>query len=170
MGKAGEAGDGTMTRGIVRLCAAALVLTAIELAACSGSSSSIITSGNPPPSGSEAVGDRASRVAFISACASAYGYANDAAKLRASYIAYESRQGAAGAQLAAIERDYDSTYQDIQSLGNRKPSHCSAKDGTQVKAELLRYQSGYFEYKAAPAEDPNEWKKTRDSLNCQARC
>jgi hypothetical protein len=149
-------------------------------ALCSGCSlnNGIITGSNPLPAGSAQMGagsadvsGRATQVAFISACAPAYGYAHDPAKLRTMYLNYEARQGATHEQLASIEASYDSTYQGISELGSRKPSYCSSKDGGEVLADLRRYQSGYFEARAPVAtEGPDDWKKTRDSINCAGRC
>jgi hypothetical protein len=117
------------------------------------------------------VSGRPAQVAFISACAQAYGYAHDPIKLRATYLSYEARHGATQAQLATIGNSYDSTFQAIADLGSRKAGYCSAKDGTAMWAELKRYQSGYFEAKASAVnETSDDWKKTRDSVNCGARC
>jgi hypothetical protein len=94
---------------------------------------------------------RPAQVAFISACAEAYGYPHDPGKLKAIYLKHEAnRAGAGSAHLAAIEREYDATYQSIAELSSsRKSSYCSAKDGQVVGAELRRYQSGYFEPSSA---------------------
>jgi hypothetical protein len=93
---------------------------------------------------------RAAEVAFISACAEAYGYAHDAAKVRAGYLAYESKRGTAPGQLATLEKDYDSTYRAIGELGHRKSSFCATKDGEEVRAELRRFTSGFFEPRPPP--------------------
>jgi hypothetical protein len=86
-------------------------------------------------------------------------------------VSYEARLGASQAQLASIGNSYDSTYQAISDLGSRKASYCSVKDAAQVRADLKRYQSGYFEARATlPSEASDDWKKTRDSINCGARC
>lgn len=91
---------------------------------------------------------RPAEVAFISSCAQAYGFVHDAAKLRTAYLAYEAKRGAKPAQLSVIEKDYDATYRAIEDLGHRKSSFCSTKDGEQVRAELRRYTSGFFEAKS----------------------
>jgi uncharacterized membrane protein len=131
----------------------------------SSESASLIGAISPDVSG------RPAQVAFISACAQAYGYSHDPIKLRATYLSYEARHGATQAQLATIGNSYDSTFQAIADLGSRKAGYCSTKDGTAVWADLKRYQSGYFEAKASVAnEASDDWKKTRDSMNCGARC
>ena len=94
-------------------------------------------------------------MAFISACAQAYGYAHDAAQLRATYLNYEAKRGATSEQLSQIATYYDGAYAAIADLGSsRKSSYCSIKEGNDVRAELKRYQSGYFESKtSASAEE-----------------
>lgn len=89
--------------------------------------------------------DRSSEVAFISRCALAYGYEHDPAKVRAGYLSYEAKRGAKPPQLAIIEKDYDATYQAIGALGHRQNSFCATKDGEQVRSELRRLTSGYFD-------------------------
>ena len=64
-----------------------------------------------------------------------------------------SKRGAAPAQLASLEKDYDSTYRAIAELGHRKSSFCATKDGEEVRAELRRYTSGFFEAKPSPPAD-----------------
>jgi len=122
---------------------------------------SILTGGNTAP-GTPAVmtasfsspNERPARVAFISACAQAYGYAHDAAQLRAAYLSYESRHGATNDQLSRIARDYDGAYTAIADLGSSsKSTYCATTDGTAVRAELKRYQSGYFEAKTASSTE-----------------
>lgn len=123
---------------------------------------SILTGGNTAP-GTPAVmaasfsnpNERPARVAFISACAQAYGYAHDAAQLRATYLNYEAKQGATSDQLSQIAAYYDGAYASIADLGSSsKSSYCSRKEGNDVRAELKRYQSGYFESKtSASAEE-----------------
>jgi hypothetical protein len=77
---------------------------------------------------------RPAQIAFISACAEAYGYPHDAGKLKTIYLKYEAgRAGTDSAHLAAVEREYDATYQSIATLS----------------AELRRYQSGFFEPSSA---------------------
>ena len=131
-------------------------------AGCSNSAdSSILFGGQTGPTTGSVVTtsisgptERPARVAFISACAQAYGYAHDAAQLRAAYLSYESRHGATNDQLSRIARDYDGAYTAIADLGSSsKSTYCATTDGSAVRAELKRYQSGYFEAKAAsPSE------------------
>jgi hypothetical protein len=144
-----------------------VAMTALLHASCSNDvDTSILTGGNTAP-GTPAMAiasvsspsERPARIAFISACAQAYGYAHDAAQLRIAYLSYEAKRGATNEQIAQITRDYDGAYSAIADLGSSsKSSHCSAKDGNQVRAELRRYQSGYFESKTATTGEEFESK------------
>lgn len=86
---------------------------------------------------------RSVRVATTAACAQSYGLAVDATKLKASYLTYETRQGVPRAQFVVIENRYDVAYQ-------AAAGRCPVKDGADVKADLMRYQAGYF----TPPSDP----------------
>jgi hypothetical protein len=98
--------------------------------------------------------ERPSRVAFISACAQAYGFAHDAAQLRSAYLSYEAKRGVIGEPLAQITRDYDEAYAAIANLeSSSKSTYCSKEDGSEVRAELKRYQSGYFEDRATSSNE-----------------
>ena len=98
--------------------------------------------------------ERPSRVAFISACAQAYGFAHDAAQLRSAYLSYEAKRGVIGEPLAQITRDYDAAYAAIADLeSSSKSTYCSKKDGSEVRAELKRYQSGYFADRATSSNE-----------------
>ena len=150
------------------IMASCLATASILHAGCSNSAdSSMLFGGQTAPStGSVATAsipsptERPARVAFISACAQAYGYAHDPAQLKAAYLSYESRRGATNEQLSQIARDYDGSYTTIADLGSSsKSTYCATTDGAAVRAELKRYQSGYFEAKtASPSEgfDPTK--------------
>jgi len=93
---------------------------------------SILTGGNTAP-GTPAVmtasfsspNERPARVAFISACAQAYGYAHDAAQLRATYLNYEAKRGATSEQLSQIATYYDRADAATADLGSsKKSSYC----------------------------------------------
>jgi hypothetical protein len=154
-----------------------IVATAFH-AGCSLNSSSIFTGSNPSPEKVSSPGiflpdvtGRPEQVAFISACAQAYGYQHDPVKVRASYLSYEAKRGATQAQLATIEKTYDGTYQAIEVLGNRKSSYCATKDGEEVRSELRRYTSGFFDARSPPPVAASaDWKKTRVDPDCGGRC
>jgi hypothetical protein len=151
--------------------------TALHLG-CSLNGSSILTGSNPSPEKVSGPGvflpdlaGRPEQVAFISACAQAYGFPHDPVKLRAAYLGYEAKRGAAQAQLAGIEKTYDGTYQAIEVLGSRKSGYCSTKDGEEVRSELRRYTSGFFEPRSPPPVAASaDWKKTRVDPDCGGRC
>jgi hypothetical protein len=114
---------------------------------------------------------RTAEVAFVSACAKAYGFAHDAAKIKADYLGYERKRGATPAQVSVLDKSYDETYQGIETLGPRKTSFCSTKDGEEVRAELRRFTSGFFEPRTpVPTASSEDWKKTRGDPNCGSRC
>jgi len=156
-------GDGANMRSVATSAAGLLVALSLFHVGCTNDvDTSILTGGNTAP-GTPAVmtasfsspNERPARVAFISACAQAYGYAHDAAQLRATYLNYEAKRGATSEQLSQIATYYDGAYAAIADLGSsRKSSYCSIKEGNDVRAELKRYQSGYFESKtSASAEE-----------------
>ena len=98
---------------------------------------------------------RSVRVATTAACAQSYGVAVDATKLKTNYLSYETRQGVPRVQLAAIENGYDAAYQ--AAVGR-----CPAKDGADVKADLLRYQAGHFTPRTPPPDPPFNVKTVWD--------
>jgi hypothetical protein len=123
-------------------------------AGCSGNGSSVLTNNEKNnPTVSTFIPDvsgRTEHVAFISACAIAYGFAHDTGKLRTDYLAYEAKHGTPRAQLATLEKAYDATFQAIGQLGHRQSSFCATQDGESVRAELRRYASGLFDQRPAP--------------------
>jgi hypothetical protein len=128
--------------------------TAVLHAGCSNNGSSILTNNEKNnPTVSTFIPDvsgRTEQVAFVSACALAYGFEHDSAKLRTAYLAYETKRGSTPAQLATMEKAYDSTFQAIGQLGPRQSSFCATKDGEEVKSDLRRYTSGFFEPRPPP--------------------
>jgi hypothetical protein len=157
-----------------------LIAAMTLLLGCSGNGVGIgiLTGSNPSPEKPSPPGvflpdltGRPEQVAFTSACALAYGFTHDPVKLRAAYLAFESKRGAAREQLSNIEKAYDTTYQAIEVMGARKTSYCATKDGEEVRSELRRYTSGFFEPRSPVAEAPSaSWKKTRVDPDCGGRC
>jgi hypothetical protein len=149
-------------RGAATSAAGLLVALSVLHVGCANDvDTSILTGGNTAP-GTPAVmtatvsnpNERPSRVAFISACAQAYGYAHDPAQLRATYLNYEAKQGATTEQLSQIATYYDGAFASIADLNSSsKSSYCSVKEGNDVRAELKRYQSGYFESKTSASTE-----------------
>jgi hypothetical protein len=148
---------------VFKTIAAGLLLggSALDTGCSNSTDSSIIFGGQTAPSTTpmptasiSSPTERPARVAFISACAQAYGLVHDVAKLRSIYLSYEAKNGAIGEKLAQITRDYDGAYATIADLGSSsKSSYCSKKDGNEVRAELKRYQSGYFEDRATSSSE-----------------
>lgn len=83
-------------------------------------------------------------VAWTSARATKCGFYFDPAKLRASYLAHEGRQGASGEQLAKIEKSYDTTIKVISEGMAGKEGYCTDKKGAEIKADLNRHLAGDF--------------------------
>jgi len=163
------------------LLTSGLLIIAVAQAGCSGNGvgMGILTGSNPVPEKAAQTGvflpditGRPEQVAFTSACALAYGFTHDPVKLRTSYVAFESKRGATRGQLANIEKAYDTTYQAIDVLpGSRKSSFCATKDGEEVRSELRRYTSGFFEARTPPPLAASaDWKKTRVDPDCGGRC
>jgi hypothetical protein len=162
-------------RSVATAAAGLLVALSVLHVGCANDvDTSILTGGNTKP-GTPAVmpasfsnpNERPARVAFISACAQAYGYAHDAAQLRATYLNYEAKRGASTEELSQIATYYDGAYASIADLGSSsKSSHCSTKEGNDVRAELKRYQAGYFESKTSASAEKfdatNIWSAQAD--------
>ena len=74
--------------------------------------------------------------------------------MRATYLNYEAKLGATTEQLSQIATYYDGAYASIADLdSSSKSTYCSIKDGNDVRAELKRYQSGYFESKTSASAE-----------------
>ena len=163
-----------VSRFVTLLGTVALIAAAALPAGCSNDGAPILSTTSNAPRVEVFIPEikgRPAEVAFISACAQAYGYAHDPVKLKAAYLGYEAKRGANPAQRAEIERGYEATYQAIEALAHRKASFCSTKDGEEVKAELRRYTSGFFEARSpSPAAASADWKKGRSDPDCGARC
>jgi hypothetical protein len=138
-----------------------VALNVLHIGCANDVDTSVLTGGNTAPGTPTVVtpslaspSERPAQVAFISACAQAYGYAHDAAQLRAGYLNYEAKRGATTEQLAQIATYYDGAYASIADLGSSsKSSYCSKKQGNDVRAELKRYQSGYFESRTSASTE-----------------
>jgi hypothetical protein len=177
-------------RSALMLALALLGAAAALGAGCAdGTSSGILTDiGKPtavPASGAASREPlaRSARVASTAARAQICGLAFDSAKLRASYLAYEAKQGLDSAQLSMIEKSYDTTSSTVAAQRSAIADRCSAKQVTwtrdrsaeysdkykeEVKADLRRYMAGSFtsDEKTPRADDPLEskafWKDQDD--------
>ena len=128
-----------------------LLLAATVMHAGCGGGASGLTTGATLPADAPAGGinnehplARPISVAWTSARARRCGFHFDPAKLRASYLAYEAQQGAAGDQLAKIQSSYDSTVNTISTRINGDPDYCTDRKGADIKADLQRHLAGNF--------------------------
>src|SRR4030095_12007561 len=97
-----------------RLLTAGLLLAGAALTAgCGGHAAGLTTRRTAGDSKIPSNDDTLARSTFVSwtsARAKRCGFFFDAAKLKASYLAYESKQGKNAGDLANIERIYDQTF------------------------------------------------------------
>jgi hypothetical protein len=112
---------------------------------------------------------RSVEVATTAACARAYGYSLDPARLRETYLNYENRQGASREQLRAVEQSYDATYQQVSGSGVQSSS-CSGRDAAIVKADVQRYAAGYFVPRTPPPKEVFDVNKVWADQECGGRC
>jgi hypothetical protein len=129
-----------------------LLLAGTGLYAGCGNSASGLTTSSTAAAGGDVPGGvsnedplaRPVSVAWTSARAQRCGFYFDPAKLRSNYLAYEAKQGAAGEQLAKIERSYDTTFKVIGDRVAANPDYCSDKKSAEIKAHLGRHLAGDF--------------------------
>jgi hypothetical protein len=123
-----------------------LLLAATGLHAGCGGGASGLTSAAAETSGmtNEHPLARPTQVAWTSAKAQRCGFNFDPTKLRASYIAYEQRQGAAGDQLNKIQSAYDTTFKSISSRVSGDADYCTDKKSAEIKADLTRHLAGDY--------------------------
>ena len=135
---------------------AAMTMTALALGGCGGGSSGAGVSTasllDGSPSGSSEVAPIANtdpnarpvQVAWTAARAQRCGFAFDAAKLKASFLASEARGGALQPQLASGEKTYDQTYSSIAAKIKGEQDYCDSKKTASIKADLQRHLAGDF--------------------------
>ncbi len=124
------------------------------LAACSSGSG--LTTGSLLPGSKPKVADpaieRAMQVALTSARASKCGYNFDPAKLKTSYLAYESTQSGGAEQVARLEKSYDFTRNSASSKMSAAEDYCTDDQTAKIKADLSRHMAGDFSASVKPAE------------------
>ena len=136
---------------LVPSLAGALLLGVI--AGCSSNAGLTTSStGEAPPLSNQDPMARPVAVAWTSARARRCGFNFDPAKLRTSYFAYESKQGAAGEQFVRIEKSYDTTFKTISDRISAEPDYCNDQKGAAIKADLQRHLSGDFTPKLPEAK------------------
>ncbi len=126
-----------------------LLLAATALhAGCSGSggvtTSSVAAADSPGLIANDDPLARPVAVAWTSARAKRCAFYFDPAKLKVNYLAYERTQGAAGDQLAKLERSYDTTYKGTADRIGADPGYCTSSKGLEIKADLQRYLAGDY--------------------------
>ncbi len=131
------------------MAASLLMAASVLYAGCGNSSTGLTTSGLFKGDTSSGVTNdspmaRPISVAWTSARAQRCGFYFDPAKLRASYVGYETKQGAAGEQLAKIEKTYDQTFKVISDRVSADADYCSDKRSSEIKADLNRHLAGDF--------------------------
>jgi len=144
--------------------ALALIAT-LALAGCGNGSS--LTTGSLFSSSSQAKAatptdprtDRAIEAGATSARASKCGYNFDPAKLRTSYLAYETAQGGSPEELAKAEKTFDYTRTSLSTKIAEEENFCTDDKTREIKTNLTRYLAGDFSAtpKKALAEVPSRW-------------
>jgi hypothetical protein len=129
-----------------RIPAAALLIVGLGLlAGCGGNAAGLTTSSTESkiPSNDDPMA-RPTFVAWTSARAKRCGFFFDAAKLKANYLAYESKRGAGAGELANIEKTYDQTFKTTSDTVWATEEYCSDRKGAEIKQELARHLSGDY--------------------------
>lgn len=93
---------------------------------------------------------RAFQVGTVSARAIKCGFNFDPAKLKASYLMYESKQPGGG-DLAKIERIYDVSFNGVAKAVAGEANYCTTLKTKQIKADLNRHLVG--DYTPTPKRD-----------------
>jgi hypothetical protein len=105
-----------------------------------GIDTSKVTTGSIPNDSTS----RTLQVAAVSARASYCGYVFEPAKLKASFLASESTQGATQEQLQKIDRDYEYVRLSLAKAISKDTDYCNDQRSKVIKAELARHLAGDF--------------------------
>lgn len=136
----------------------------LALGACSGGGLSVgsLLGNDPAPAPGSVIPtpndptSRAFQVGLVSARAVRCGYNFDPARLKASFLASEAGQGAAGEDLLKIEKVYDVAYNGVAKAAAEDPDYCTPEKTKEIKADLARHLAG--DYTPSPrkvaAQDP----------------
>ena len=129
-----------------RIFVTGLLLIGTALHAGCGNSASGLTAGAAEGPGitNENPMARPIQVAWTSARAQRCGFYFDPARLRATYLEAEARQGAAGESLAKIQNSYDTTFRSISARVSANADYCTDKKGADIKADLQRHLAGDY--------------------------
>ncbi len=137
-------GDGMTWRemGIVATSVAALIVSA-----CSSGGPGVTTGslfGGGKAKQADMPSERAMQVAATSARATRCGYNFDPAKLKATYLAYESQQGGSADQIAKLDRTYEYTKGSVTKKMADPDEYCSDEQTAKIKTDLTRHMAGDF--------------------------
>ncbi len=144
--------------------AARLMLALVAAAALAGcGASSGLTTGSllgeqKPAAPAAPVNDpsmRAFQVGTVSARAVKCGFNFDPAKLKASYLAYESQQPGA-TDRAKIEKIYDVSFNGVAKAVVGETDYCTDAKTKVIKADLTRHLAGDYTPSSHPKAEPEE--------------
>jgi hypothetical protein len=107
------------------------------------SSTSVLPPDAPTAMSNEDPLARPIAVAWTSARAKRCGFYFDPAKLRTTYLGYESRQ-AVGEQYAKIEKTYDATYRVTSEKISQEVDYCTDRKAFEIKTDLERHLAGDY--------------------------
>ncbi len=134
------------------------LLVALLVAGCSGTSSlttsSLFGGDDTPPKPAGPVNTpttRAFQVGTVSARAIKCGFNFDPSKLRATYLQYETKQGASPTDLPTIEKIYDVSFNGVAKAVSGQSDYCTPQKVKTVKADLSRHLAG--DYTPTPRPD-----------------
>ena len=137
-----------------------LALCALALAGCAGgsglSTASILGTDDTAKTSAKVVdpSERAFQVGTVSARAVKCGFNFDPAKLKASYLMYESKQPSGTESLTKIEKIYDVSYSGVAKAVAGQADYCTDAKTMVVKADLNRHLKG--DYRPRPQSKPAE--------------
>jgi hypothetical protein len=128
-------------------CGVLLALSALH-AGC-GNSASGLTTGTAETSSEKGFSNddpmaRPAHVGWIAARGKRCGFYFDPAKLKATYLGYEGKQGHPAAHMAKIEQTYETTFNSTLKTALADPDYCNERRATDIKAELSRHLGGDF--------------------------
>lgn len=136
-------GNGQSVRLVVASAAGAL---AIVLSACSSGTSGISTGSllSGKAKQTDMPTERAMQVAATSARASQCGYNFDPAKLKASYLAFETAQGANPDQMGKLDKTFEYTRGSVAKRMADPDEYCNDEQTAKIKSDLTRHMAGDF--------------------------
>jgi hypothetical protein len=125
-----------------------LVLGATALAGCSGASSlttgSLVGGEQKPAAPVDDPPMRAFQVGTVSARAIKCGFHFDPAKLKASYLAYESARAGGAGDMAKIEKIFDVSFNGVAKAVAAEADYCTEAKTKVIKADLTRHLAGDY--------------------------